>query len=487
MTPSGDAAGGSSGPGAGGVDASGRYQDPVPGGRPEDAARARELTAQLAERGVQGVVMSWIDTCGVNRVKSVPVARLESAARWGVGMSPVFDTFLADDSIVGSALQGGPDGDLRLVPDLDQVVALAGQPGWAWAPVDRMRQDGTMHPGCNRTLLRRIVRDAASTGLTFKASIEIEFALGRGDVPHPEFEPACVGSSYGMTRLVEQADFCADALAALAAQGVQVDQIHPEYAAGQYEVSVGVLDPVAAADRSVLVRQTLRAVAQRHGLRISFAPSVVAGGVGNGGHLHLSAWQGGVNLHSTGDGRYGMTGAGEAFVAGVLDALPALAAVVTPSPSSYLRLQPSHWAGVYACWGHETRESAIRLVSGMIGNRERAANLEVKCADLAANPYLALAGLVGAGRDGIARGLTLPEEITGDPSALSPDEARQRGINRLPTTLEQAVAEFVANPLMAATFGELIADAVVAVRRGEAARVVGLTEVDIATAYRWVY
>jgi len=257
------------------------------------------------------VVMSWVDTCGVNRVKTVPVSRLVSAVRWGVGMSPVFDLFLADDSIASSKLQGGPDGDLRLVPDLDQVVPLAGQPGWAWAPVDRMTQDGVMHGGCSRTLLRRLVAGAEEQGLTFKAGIEIEFALGRGDVPWPDFEPACRGSAYGMTRLVEQADFCADALRALAEQGVDVDQIHPEYAAGQYEVSVGVLDPVGAADRSVLVRQTLRAVAQRHGLRISFAPSVVAGGVGNGGHLHVSAWRGGANLHSTGDGRYGMTADGE--------------------------------------------------------------------------------------------------------------------------------------------------------------------------------
>jgi glutamine synthetase len=464
------------------------YADPVPGGRPGDPARADRLAEELAAAGVHGVVMSWIDTCGVNRVKTVPVARLGSAARWGVGMSPVFDMFLADDSIVGSALQGGPDGDLRLVPDLDRAVALAGgQPGWAWAPVDRMRQDGTMHPGCNRTLLRRLVRDAAATGLTFKASVEIEFALGRDDVPYPEFEPACTGSAYGMTRLVEQTDFCAAALAALAAQGVDVDQIHPEYAAGQYEVSVGALDPVAAADRSVLVRQTLRAVAQQHGLRISFAPSVIAGGVGNGGHLHLSAWQDGVNLHSTGQGRYGMTQHGEAFVAGVVDALPGLAAVVTPSPSSFLRLQPSHWAGVYACWGHETRETAVRLVSGMVGHRERAANLEVKCADLAANPYLALAGLVGAGRDGIARGLTLPEEVSGDPSRFDPDEAQRRGIRRMPTTLTDAVAAFRTSPVLRATYGELIADAVVAVREGEAARAERLGPEDVATAYRWVY
>src|SRR3954469_8948628 len=111
-----------------------------------------------------------------------------------------------------------------------------------------------------------------------------------------------------------------------------------------------------------------------------------------------------------------MTAEGDAFVSGVLDALPALAAVTTPSPASYLRLQPSHWAGIYACWGHETRESALRGVTGMAGNRERAAKLEVKCAALPATPYLLIAGVLAAGLDGIGRALTLPEEITGDPA-----------------------------------------------------------------------
>jgi glutamine synthetase len=237
----------------------------------------------------------------------------------------------------------------------------------------------------------------------------------------------------------------------------------------------------------VLVRETLRAVAQKHGLRISFSPSVVAGSVGNGGHLHVSAWRNGANLHSTGEGRYAMTAEGEAFVAGVLDALPVLAAITTPSPASYLRLQPSHWAGVYACWGHETRESALRVVTGMVGNRERAANLEVKCADLAANPYLLVAGVLAAGLDGTARSLTLPEEITGDPAALEPAEAEKRGIRRLPTSLPEAIAAFAGSPLPAAAYGDLIVDAVLAVRRGEAARCVGLDPGAVAEAYRWVY
>src|SRR2546423_13407006 len=122
-----------------------------------------------------------------------------------------------------------------------------------------------------------------------------------------------------MTRLVELSDYARDLLAALDDQRVRVEQLHPEYAAGQFEVSVAAAAPVRAADDSVLVRQTIRAVSPRHGLRASFAPSVVAGTVGNGGHVHLSAWRNGRNLFdSFPDSEGGLA------AAGILAHLPAL-------------------------------------------------------------------------------------------------------------------------------------------------------------------
>jgi glutamine synthetase len=461
--------------------------DPRPGGRPGEVAYAERVARELVGARVQGVVCSWVDTAGINRIKTVPARRLPSAVAWGVGMSPVFDTFLADDSIVSTDVLGSPDGDLRLYPDLDALTPLAGQPGWAWAPADRLTQDGEAHPADSRTVLRRQVRAAAERGLEFKAAYEIEFALGRGDAPAGEFVPACLGPAYGMTRLVELSSFAADLLAALGEQGIDVDQVHPEYAAGQFEISVGALDPVGAADRSVLVRQTVRAVAQNHGLRVSFAPSVLAGFVGNGGHVHLSAWRAGQNLHSGGDGRYGLTSEGEAFVAGILAELPALCAVSTPSPSSYLRLVPSHWAGAFAVWGHETRESALRLITGMVGQRDRAANVEVKNADLAANPYLLLTSLIAAGLAGIDEQRSLPEEITGDPARFDAEEQERRGIRRLPQSLDEATDAFSGSTLLKAALGPVLFDAVVAVRRGESARVADLEPDAVAAAYRWVY
>jgi glutamine synthetase len=461
--------------------------DPVPGGRPGEVEHAERLVEELTGRGVQGVVLSWVDTCGVNRIKTVPLRRLPSAVAWGTGMSPVFDTFLTDDSIATSENLGSPDGDLRLYPDLGALVPLAAQPGWAWAPVDRISQDGEPWPVDQRTFARRMTARAAQAGLTVRAAVEVEWAVGLGDAPDGGFVPACAGPGYSMVRLVELSDYARDVMAALEEQGVPVDQLHPEYAAGQYEVSVGVADPVTAADRSVLVKQTIRAVSQRHGLRASFAPSVVAGTVGNGGHLHLSIWRDGRNLFAGGDLRYGMTAEAEAFTAGVLDALPALCAISVPHPSGYLRLVPSHWSGAYQCWGRETRESALRLVTGMVGARDRSANLELKAVDLSANPYLLVGCVLAAGLDGLDRGLDLPAEITGDPARFGPDELAARGLNRLPGALPEAVAAFEKSAVLTGALGPLGTEAVVTVRNAEAARFVGTAPMDIAAAVRWVF
>jgi glutamine synthetase len=290
-----------------------------------------------------------------------------------------------------------------------------------------------------------------------------------------------------MTRLVELSDYTRSLLVALREQGVPVEQVHPEYSDGQYEVSVEPLDPLGAADRSVLVRQTIRAVSAEHGLRASFAPAVIAGHVGNGGHLHVSVSRGGANLFAGGDLRFGMTAEGAAFAAGVLAELPALLAIGAPSVASYLRLVPSHWAGAYACWGRETREAALRFVTGSVGSETQAANLEVKSFDLAANPYLMVGSVLAAGMAGIEARATLPEPVQGDPGLLPDDERERQGIARLPESLDQAVDAFTSSTVLREALGDVLADAVVAVRRAESARFAGDGPEQVAAALRWVY
>jgi glutamine synthetase len=114
--------------------------------REERSARARQLADELTARGVRTVALTWVDNAGVTRVKTVPAGRFGHAAAWGIGMSPVFDVFLVDDSITTSTHAGGPTGDLRLYPDLERLTILAGQPGWAWAPADRLTQEASPTP-----------------------------------------------------------------------------------------------------------------------------------------------------------------------------------------------------------------------------------------------------------------------------------------------------------------------------------------------------
>ncbi|MDQ3096148.1 MAG: glutamine synthetase, partial [Actinomycetota bacterium] len=349
-------------------------------------AYADQRLLELAQAGVVAVATTFVDNSGIARVKSVPVDRLPHLASWGVGVSTSFDRFRFDDWIAGDGAGAEPVGDLRIMPDLRRLVPLAAQPGWAWAPADRYEQTGEPHVQCSRLLLTRLVEEAARAGLTAKTAFEIEWVVSTGE--SDDFTPGVVGPGYSMSRLIGLSDYCRDVLEALRDQRVEVEQFHPEYAAGQLELSIAAENPVAAADTSVLVRSTIRAVGRAYGLRTSYSPKVAVSGVGNGGHVHLSLWREGRNLFAGGEGRLGLTDTAESFIAGVLARLPALLALGAPSPVSYLRLVPSHWAGVYACWGLENREAAMRLVTGSTGNEARAANIEIKCFDLLANPYL---------------------------------------------------------------------------------------------------
>ncbi|MDI3420175.1 type I glutamate--ammonia ligase [Streptomyces luteolus] len=430
------------------------------------------LVTRLTAQGVHGVALTWVDNAGLTRVKTVPLARLADAAERGVGMSPVFDIYLIDDSLTSSRHTGGPDGDLRLVPDLDRLTALAAQPGWAWAPVDRFDQRGGRYPGCQRHFARRMADRAAERGLRLRMGFETEWVVTRDGTP------AATGPAYGMTRIVELSAYADDLLTALAAQGLEVTQLHPEYAPGQFEVSVAPTDPVGAADEAVLVRETVRAVSLAHGLTPAFGPAVTPGTVGNGRHLHLSLWEGERNLCAGGDGPFGMTGRAESFLAGILTALPALLAVGAPSPASHLRLQPSRWAGPFQCWGLENREAALRFITGAPDD-PAAANAEVKCFDPAANPYLVVGSVLAAGLAALDSGAALPEPVAGDP--VHQDQPR------LPASVPQSLDLFLRSAALREAMGDELFEAFAAVRAAEAELFAAHSPEELAAATRERY
>jgi glutamine synthetase len=152
-----------------------------------------------------------------------------------------------------------------------------------------------------------------------------------------------------------------------------------------------------------------------------------------------------------------------------------------------LRLQPSAWAGVYACWGCENREAAMRFVTGMSGSQQTAANCEVKSFDQSANPYLVTGSVLAAGLDGVERGLKLPPETTRDPATLARRELDALGAERLPESLDRSITALERSDVIRAAMGEMLFGAVLAVRRAELETFSEADPDTIVAAHRWRY
>ena len=445
-----------------------------------------EVAAWLEDAGVTAVALGFVDPAAIIRVKTVPVGRFANVAASGVGLSTLFNVAMSNDQFaLAPGYIDGPSGDLRLRPDPVATVPLAAMPGWAWAPVDQFSQDGNPFPACPRTFARRMAGSFDQRRLSVKAAFEFEFSVGRRR-DEGAFEPAHRGPGYSDIALVANQGFALDLIEVCEAQGLQLQQFHPEYADGQFEMSIAPREPVAAADAAVVVRQTVRAVAARHGWSVSFAPRVEAD-TGNGMHLHLSLWDGDSNVLAGGQGPAGMQERGEAFVAGILDALPALVCVAAPSPVSYLRLQPHHWSGAMQCWGTENREASLRFIAGATPGSASSANVEIKPVDGTANPYLVMGAALAAGLRGLDGGDRLPPSTEEDPTDLPEDIRQERGVRQLPASLPEAVERLAASSTLREAMGEFLFETFLATRRGEVEQYAGLDDDELIRRLRWRY
>jgi glutamine synthetase len=434
---------------------------------------------ELANAGVRAVALVFVDNGGLARMKCVSIDRLERAARRGVGWAEVWGLSLSDDTFAHPPELYSPSGELRLRADLGAARPIGGAPGWGFAPIDHHLQSGAPWPGCQRGFLKRTIDEAADRGVELQAAWELEWTVG---IDTPEgFRPLHRGPGYGAATFDLTGGYLLGLFDALAGSGLEAEQVHPEYSDGQMELSLAVRGPVAACDESILARQLIRTVAGHSGYRASFSPRVIAGSVGNGAHLHVSIWRDGENQLAGGAGPEGLRPAGAAFVAGVLEHLPALTALGAPIPLSYMRLVPGHWSGAYVCWGNENREAALRLQGAGGLGAGRSANVEWKSVDGAANPYLALGGLIAAGLDGLHRGLELPPPVRDDPAAM-PAATRPP---RLPETLAEAAEALARCTVLRDAMGEYLHSRVVAVRRAEAERDQGVDEESLVSRYRW--
>ena len=442
---------------------------------------AAAAIAQLEAEGVDTVIGTVVNPAGLTQAKAVPIRKTNTFADPGLGASPSWHAFAIDQSGIAFTDEVGVVGDQRLRIDLSALRMIGD--GLAWAPAAFFEQDGTPVPACCRGTLGRI--EAALTEAGFEAAIghEIEFLVVGPDGGRL---PAALWAQYGLVGVLEHEAFVRDVNAAATAAGVGIEQLHPEYGANQFEISLSPLAPVAAADQLALTRLIIGRAARRHGLRVSLSPAPFAGSVGSGAHQHFSLIAPEGPLFSDGTGQAGMTAAGESAVAGVISGLLEAQGILCGSIVSGLRMRPGNWAGAYACWGTENREAAVRFVKGGPGS-PRGGNVEVKIVDPSANPYLASAAILGLALDGVKRQAALPQEITIDPAKLSDSERDNARIVRLPEAQAEAIAALDGSALLRGILGDQVVDMVVAVRRLEHERYGDLDPEQLADKFRMAW
>jgi glutamine synthetase len=413
------------------------------------------------------------------RGRSVPVADLDRRMRIGVGWVPANQSIsafgdLAEPNPWGSA------GDVRLLPDPATLVRVD-----RWAPLpplhvvlcDIVEVDGGEWDTCGRTFLRRaLARLQAQTGLRVRASFEHELVLEDDRRAAPAF-------SLEAQRLAEP--FASLVMAALREAGVEPELFLPEYGEHQFEIPVAPAEGVAAADRSVLLKEVVRETARRLGLRASFAPLRDAASVGTGAHIHLGLIDEQGNPAGYDPSRPGrLSETAGRFAAGILRHLPAVLALTSPSPHSYARLVPHRWSAAAAVIGEQNREAVLRIcpVVELDGMRpDGQVHLEFRAADATASPYLALGALVCAGLAGIRHELEPPPVVA---SGATLDDPR---LPSLPRSLGEALDALEADPVARDWLPPRLRETYTGLKRLELSLVGQLDEEEVCRLYAGVH
>jgi glutamine synthetase len=423
-----------------------------------------ELLARADEADMRLVRFLWCGNDGTVRAKASGRHGLERRLAAGIGLTVAMQAMNSLDQLQ-PVDQMGPVGEVRLVPDLDTFRILPYAPHTGALLTDHVTLDGKPAEVCQRSLLKRMQQRLADRGLTLHAAFENEFSLARRtDGGYTPVDSSLCFATIGMTASQQYVD---ELIGALDAQGIALEQYYAEQGPGQQEISTAPAPALLAADEQLLVRETIRAVSAAQGMVASLAPKPFPDRPGNGCHIHFSLWEAGRNRFYDRHTADGLSEQARSFLAGVLAHLPALCALTAPSYNSYRRIAPRSWAGAYTCWGYDNREAAVRVASALRGAEESSTNAELKSADASCNPYLALAGLIAAGLDGLERSLELPEAVAVDPDTLRDDERERRGIVPLPTTQEQALDALAADQLITAALGPVLSSSYLAVRRSE--------------------
>jgi glutamine synthetase len=425
-----------------------------------------EIKSKLLNSKTQFIRVLWCDNANIIRAKALHINTLKnmnSDSELSVGISRAQQgvPVIYDGVVDGSGLD--PVGEITLKGDLSTLTNIPYAPGHSRVIGD-MVKNGEVWDNCPRGFLKRMISDAQEEGLKIKSAFENEFYLLKTGENYKDYEPSDFtpfASTYSMD---QRLDVIGEIVKSLIAQNINVEQYYPESGPGQHEITIGYDNVLQSADNQIVFRETIKAISLKYGLLASFLPNIFPNAASSGCHIHLSLWKDQNNILHDSEDKYGLSKVSQQFIAGILHHLPALMAITTPIPRSYLRIRPKMWAGAFRVWGFNNREAAIRVIREDNGN---ILHFELKTVDASSNPYLALGVVIAAGMDGIRKDMELTKPVQIDPSILSSDERNELGIEPLPDNMGETLDNLGKNDVLLNAMGKELSKSYLAVKNVE--------------------
>ena len=350
-------------------------------------------------------------------------------------------------------------GDFHLVPDMSTLRRASWLEKSALVLCDvHDQKTHDLVSVAPRSILRRQVDAAAKMKFQTFAATELEHYLFRtsyrdaGQKGYRDLEPAgWYLEDYHILQGTRTESFHAAARRHLKLSGVPVETSKGEWGNGQHELNVRYAEALDMADRHVIFKQCLKEIAELSGMSLTFMAKPDASQAGSSCHIHFSLWQEGKNVFKKDGDLFRW------FLGGWIKHVPEVMPFYAPTINSYKRYVDASWAPTRLAWSYDNRTAGFRVVGE--GNSMR---IECRIAGADANPYLALAGSLASGLDGIQNKIEPPKAFVGDAYGA-------RNLQRVPYTLAQAVEAFEQSKFAKRAFGDDVMEHYVHFFRSEVA------------------
>jgi glutamine synthetase len=369
-----------------------------------------QLQKELKAANIDVLRVTYLDIIGIVRAKDILVSQLDQISHGGpafcqgIWVTTTGGDVLDAQNIISDGLQ---DFISQIVPE--SWRELPWEPGVAYVVAGANNPDGSKNLLSPRNILELMVQKYHDLGLNPIVGPELEFYIAEKD-ENGKYKRAIerTGQAYTTGSGTDPKGTFLHLLRMLDQMNIGIFAGNHEFSPSQYEINFWHGPALDAADRTLLMKTTIKEVVARAGQHATFCGKPWSDEGGSGFHLHFSVedLKGKNVMH---DGGEQLSAVAKSMIAGILKHAHALTAICNPTINAFKRLGPDTLAPYRANWGLDNRSAMIRIPP----ERGSGTRLEVRVADGAANPYLMTAAILAAGLDGILNKLEAPEPVVG--------------------------------------------------------------------------